>query len=184
MSAGHRDTAADDVRFETWTRENGFTQEFWAHEVNGTWGVILPEHLGSKGFLAGMDLAGLAAAFKDLTGRDLPFSGGNMNGTVPTPIGTIVVPNDPAIRAENVITNVLVPVPAGSYPVINRYQLNSPIGPTNLDGTDAFLIVVGGQLVALLARNASSFTPAPGGGDVLHRVQLSVDGAVRADLNV
>ena len=74
FGAGHRDTAADDVRIETWTKEVAFTQAFWnSGDVGTIWGVILPEHLKSKEFMAGMDMVGLAAAFKTLTGRDLPL---------------------------------------------------------------------------------------------------------------
>ena len=83
FGAGHRDTAADDVRFETWTKECAFTQAFWnSSDVGTIWGVILPEHLKSKEFMAGMDMVGLASAFKTLTGRDLP---------VPTPPATFTV---------------------------------------------------------------------------------------------
>lgn len=73
LSAGHRDVASDDVRFTTWTKETGFTDAFWGHDVGQTWGVILPEHLGSKEFMDGMDLAALADAFLALTGRVLPI---------------------------------------------------------------------------------------------------------------
>jgi hypothetical protein len=79
ISGGHLDTPSNDVRFITWAAETGFTANFWAHDVVQTWIVILPEHFGSKEFMAGIDLPALAAAFQALTGRVLPIPGGNMN---------------------------------------------------------------------------------------------------------
>jgi hypothetical protein len=106
MSAGHRDTAPDDVRFETWTRENGFTQAFWAHEVGGTWGVILPEHLGSREFMAGMDLPALAAAFKTFTGRDLP---------IPAPEVLVFTDQGPDVKTATLITTTRLIAPDSTY---------------------------------------------------------------------
>jgi len=66
-------TPTDDVRFITWAKETGFTDNFWTHLVEEAWVVIWPEHLGSKAFLEGVDLGTLAIDYKTLTGRDLPL---------------------------------------------------------------------------------------------------------------
>jgi hypothetical protein len=61
-----------DERFITWAAETSFTDNFWNHEMEECWAVIWPEHLGSREFLAGMDLAGFAAAYTALTDKPFP----------------------------------------------------------------------------------------------------------------
>lgn len=61
-----------DERFITWAAETSFTDAFWANSVEEAWVVIWPEHLGSREFLGGVDLAALAADYRAITGRDLP----------------------------------------------------------------------------------------------------------------
>jgi hypothetical protein len=139
LSAGHRDTAADDVRMETWTRENGLTQAFWAHDVGGTWGVILPEHLKSKEFMAGMDLPALADAFQTLTGRVLPIPEDNMQPGTYDLIGSLNITSDhQAFRMKD---GTLTPIlPRGATPVVGSGTANGP---------DAvWYLVVAGDLVA------------------------------------
>lgn len=64
-------TAADDERFITWATPTRFTERFRQHQVDEAWVTIWPEHLGSKSFQAGVDLAALTKAYKTLTGKDL-----------------------------------------------------------------------------------------------------------------
>jgi hypothetical protein len=61
-----------DERFITWATETSFTDSFWANSVEEAWVVIWPEHLGSEEFLAGVDLAALAADYQAITGQQLP----------------------------------------------------------------------------------------------------------------
>jgi hypothetical protein len=76
ISGGYLSQPTDDIRFITWATETGFTDAFWAHEAEEAWIVVWPEHLSTRQFQQGIDLPALAAAYKALTGRDLP---------VPTP---------------------------------------------------------------------------------------------------
>jgi hypothetical protein len=61
-----------DARFITWAQETSFTDLFWANEVSQCWAVIWPEHLGSREFTAGMDLAAFAADYTQITGEPFP----------------------------------------------------------------------------------------------------------------
>jgi hypothetical protein len=63
-----------DERFITWAQETSFTNEFWRNEVNQSWVVIWPEHLGSREFAAGMDLAAFAADYTEITGSPFPVA--------------------------------------------------------------------------------------------------------------
>jgi hypothetical protein len=63
-----------DERFITWGAETSFTNKFWARSVEEAWVVIWPEHLGSEEFLAGVDLAALAADYHAITGTALPVA--------------------------------------------------------------------------------------------------------------
>lgn len=65
---------AGDKKFITWGAETSFTDDFWgANRVGELWAAIWPEHLGSHAFLHGVDRAILAAAFKAITGQNLPL---------------------------------------------------------------------------------------------------------------
>jgi hypothetical protein len=91
---------------------------------------------------------------------DAPDPGGNMIGfSVIDPLGTVVVPADPAIRGQNLTTGASVVVPSGTYQVLGGISLNAQFGPAGTDGKTAYVIVVAGAFVALLARNGV-FTPA------------------------
>jgi hypothetical protein len=69
------------VKFITWGTETEFDDSFWDGVItyNGqqvslveeAWVVIWPEHLGNKEFMAGIDVQGLADAYKQLTGKTL-----------------------------------------------------------------------------------------------------------------
>lgn len=63
-----------DERFITWAQETSFTDAFWTNCVEEAWVVIWPEHLGSETFLAGMDMATLAADYQEITGSPFPAS--------------------------------------------------------------------------------------------------------------
>ena len=56
----------------TWQMIVDMTDAFEQHQLDEVWLVIWPEHLGTAQFKAGVDLEALKAAYKDLTGRDLP----------------------------------------------------------------------------------------------------------------
>lgn len=56
----------------TWALIVNFTDAFEAHQIDEAWVVIWPEHLTSATFLAGVDLATLAADYTALTGRPFP----------------------------------------------------------------------------------------------------------------
>jgi hypothetical protein len=59
------------VRFVTWARETGFTDNFWSKQVEEAWAVIWPEQLGTTEFEQGVNLTQLAEAYQAITGRVL-----------------------------------------------------------------------------------------------------------------
>jgi hypothetical protein len=61
-----------DEDFITWAQETSFTDNYWANGVEEAWVVIWPEHLGSKEFTDGMDLATFAADYTAITGKPFP----------------------------------------------------------------------------------------------------------------
>jgi hypothetical protein len=75
-----------DERFITWAQETSFTDSFWRHEVEEAWVVIWPEHLEDPAFLAGVDLAALAADYTAITGK--PFPAVVPPQPAPTPVPT------------------------------------------------------------------------------------------------
>ena len=77
ITGGYGNTSTDaqlsgDEKFITWAQETSFTDAFWSNQVTQTWVVIWPEHLGSKEFVAGMDLATFAADYQEITGATFP----------------------------------------------------------------------------------------------------------------
>lgn len=76
------------VRFITWGQETEFTLAFLQLQVEETWVVVWPEHLGTAQFEAGIDQAALASAYEGLTGRPFPVQ--------PTPPAPVPVPVPPA----------------------------------------------------------------------------------------
>lgn len=95
ITAGYGPPAAGplggDERFITWAAESSFTDRFWAHRVDEAWVALWPEHLGSKEFLAGVDLGALAADYQAVTGRPLPL---------PSPVPAPTPAPGPAALAE------------------------------------------------------------------------------------
>lgn len=63
-----------DERFITWATETSFTDAFWANSVDECWVCVWPEHLGTREFMQGINLAALAADYQAITGRDLPVA--------------------------------------------------------------------------------------------------------------
>ena len=61
-----------DEKFITWAQETSFTDAFWANEMQECWAVIWPEHLGSREFLAGVNLAQFAQDYTAITGKPFP----------------------------------------------------------------------------------------------------------------
>lgn len=74
-------TPTNDLKFITWAKETSFTDRFVANELEEAWVVIWPEHLGSKAFQEGVDLAHLAEDYTALTGRPFPV----VPGPTPAP---------------------------------------------------------------------------------------------------
>jgi hypothetical protein len=78
ITAGYGDTAADtgqlsgDEKFITWAQETSFTDSFWDHQVEEAWVVIWPEMLGSKEFMAGVNMTQFAADYTAITGKPFP----------------------------------------------------------------------------------------------------------------
>lgn len=56
----------------TWARVVGATDAFLSHQLDEAWVVVMPEHLGSAAFLAGVDLAAMKEGYTTLTGRPFP----------------------------------------------------------------------------------------------------------------
>jgi hypothetical protein len=89
------------VRFVTWAEETSWTDAFYAHEVEEAWAVIWPEHLGSRAFLEGVDVAQLAADFLALTGKTLPIPvPAPVPAPTPAPGGSYVEITDPTAVAR------------------------------------------------------------------------------------
>jgi hypothetical protein len=74
-----------DQRMETWAEETSFTDAYWRRKVEETWVVIWPEHLTHPDFLAGIDVAALAAAYTAITGRPFPAVVPPAPAPVPSP---------------------------------------------------------------------------------------------------
>lgn len=74
-----------DERFITWAEETSFTDSFWKDGVEECWVVIWPEHLADTDFLAGVDLAALAADYQEITGKPFPATVNPQPAPVPQP---------------------------------------------------------------------------------------------------
>ncbi len=59
-------------RFNTWAQETSMDLSFIKNQIQEAWVMIYPEHLGTKQFIDGIDMATLAADYKALTGKDFP----------------------------------------------------------------------------------------------------------------
>jgi hypothetical protein len=67
------DHVGRDKECKTWGTVTGFTEAFWAHDVDECYVGIWEEHLGTNQFQTGVDVENLAVIYKDLTGRELPI---------------------------------------------------------------------------------------------------------------
>ncbi|HET6914978.1 MAG TPA: hypothetical protein VFH56_02700 [Acidimicrobiales bacterium] len=101
------------VKFITWGQETEFASSFWNGTVNyngqqvnlveEAWVVIWPEHLGSKEFMEGIDVQGLADAYKQLTGKTLDLPPVPTPAPVPPPVPPTPTPQptpDPVITVD------------------------------------------------------------------------------------
>ena len=61
-----------DITVVTWGKTLGMTLSFEQKQVAEAWVVLWPEHLGSKEFMAGVDVAALAKDYEALTGKSFP----------------------------------------------------------------------------------------------------------------
>lgn len=80
----------DDARADciTWGKRVGMSPSFVRLQVREAWVVLWPEHLQSDAFLKGVDVARLARAYEDLTGRPFPAAvPPTPTPTPPTPAG-------------------------------------------------------------------------------------------------
>jgi hypothetical protein len=89
-----------DERFITWAAETSFTDSFWSREVEEAWVVIWPEHLGSREFLAGVNLAQLAADYASITGKPFPAAVTPPKPPAPAPVPAPAAP-------ENLVTELV-----------------------------------------------------------------------------
>jgi hypothetical protein len=76
LGGGYTSVASRDFKIETWAELVDVTDSFVTHQLEEVWVLVWPEHLKTKEFQEGVDVAALASSFKQLTGKDLP---------VPTP---------------------------------------------------------------------------------------------------
>jgi hypothetical protein len=85
-----------DERFISWAQETSFTDAFWQHCVEEAWVVIWPEHLGSREFLAGMNMQQLAADYTAITGKPFPAVITPPKPEPPAPVPPAPVPPAPS----------------------------------------------------------------------------------------
>lgn len=73
-------------RFVTWAEETSFDATYFnSPDIEEAWVMIFPEHLGTKAFQQGVDLAALAADYQALTGDVLPVPVPPTPTPTPTP---------------------------------------------------------------------------------------------------
>lgn len=87
--------AGDRTGLISWAAPLDSTDEFVTRQVRERYVVIFEEHLGSREFLAGVDLTKLAAGFKALTGRDFPITPPPVPKPAPLPPPPVPVPVPP-----------------------------------------------------------------------------------------
>jgi hypothetical protein len=92
-----------DERFITWAAETSFTDAFWDHQVEEAWVVIWPEHLGSRNFLAGVNLQQLADDFQAITGKPWPAA----ETPVPAPVIAPPAVNPAPAKPESIVTELI-----------------------------------------------------------------------------
>jgi hypothetical protein len=72
LNGAYESGALEDVI--SWGRRIETTQAFRRHQLQEAWVVVWPWNLEHPAFQQGIDLKALAAAYKSLTGRELPIS--------------------------------------------------------------------------------------------------------------
>lgn len=72
VMSGRYSEAPDREGVISWATKIDMTDAFEAHQLSEAWVVIWPEHLTSATFLAGVNLASLAADYTALTGKPFP----------------------------------------------------------------------------------------------------------------
>jgi hypothetical protein len=95
--------ARDRQRVISWALDLETTDAFRRHCLEEAWVVVLPWHLDHPAFLAGIDLGELAAAYRELTDRELPLPA---PAPTPTPEPAPVPEPEPAPSSD---------VPAGCF---------------------------------------------------------------------
>lgn len=129
------------VRFITWGTETEFDDSFWSGSAQGyklveeAWVVIWPEHLGSKEFMASINVQGLADAFKQLTGQTLNMP---TPAPAPTPVPTPAPVPVPTPVPKPVPVPVPVPTPA---PVPSPTPAPTPGPVITVDAADRDLAI-------------------------------------------
>ena len=114
--AGGTGQLGGDEKFITWAQETSFTDAFWSHQVSECWAVVWPEHLGSREFLAGVDLQQLGADYTEITGKPFPAQVPPTPAPTPTPTPTPVPPTPtptPPVPPVPPVPTPTPPVPAG-----------------------------------------------------------------------
>lgn len=74
LAGGHTDVASNDVKAACWASEFGTSDVFLQHQLDEAWLLLWEEDLGSRRFMAGMDLASFASDYEVLTGRQFPVA--------------------------------------------------------------------------------------------------------------
>jgi len=95
--AGSPPQLGGDEKFITWAEETSFTDRMWGRQVSECWAVIWPEHLLSREFLAGVDVAQFAADYTAITGK--PFPADVPPSPAPPPPAPVPVPGPDAADA-------------------------------------------------------------------------------------
>lgn len=97
QGAGH-----GDVSVVTWAQVMPTTDAFEQHQLAEAWVVIFPEHLDHPAFQEGVDLAALATAYQELTGRPFPA----VVPPAPTPVPPAPVPVPPVPAPADPLTEL------------------------------------------------------------------------------
>lgn len=91
-AVGYREVQGG-VQMITWAAETGFTDLFWAHQVQQVFVVAWPEHFGAASFETGVNRDALAAAYFAETGKTLVLP--PLPGPTPDPAPTPPAPPTP-----------------------------------------------------------------------------------------
>jgi hypothetical protein len=89
LNGAYETGALEDV--ESWAKRVETTAAFRSHQLEEAWVVVWPWNLEHPAFLEGVDVAALAAAYKALTGKELPIPAPS-----PIPVPPAPTPAPPA----------------------------------------------------------------------------------------